>query len=210
MYWHENAPEKVWKTQVINLTTETDFVAHVTLDNLNPSQRYAYRVVIDGESSKDVYHFSTQTLWKWRTDPPNTKVLLGSCSYINEPEYDRPGKSHGQGYQIFNEMAKHNPNLTLWLGDNLYFREADNSPSGMRMRYKHDRALPELQPLLQKGAHVAIWDDHDYGPNDANASFEYKDTALALFKRYWANPSYGLPDMPGISTVVHQDDADFF
>lgn len=51
---------------------------------------------------------------------------------------------------------------------------------------------------LTATAHVAIWDDHDYGPNDADGAYPLKGASLALFKRYWANPSYGLPETPGV------------
>jgi alkaline phosphatase D len=99
----------------------------------------------------------------------------------------------------------------LWLGDNVYLREADyDSRWGMAERYRHTRALPELQPLLRSTQHYAIWDDHDYGPDNANRSFPRKGESLALFKRYWANATYGLPGEPGIFTTVGFRDVDFF
>ena len=120
-------------------------------------------------------------------------------------------RTYGAGYEIFSAMAKRQAEMMLWLGDNLYFREADYSSRwGMAYRYRKDRSLPELQSLLQTGHHYAIWDDHDYGPNDSNSSFIFKDESLKLFKRYWANPSYGLPEVPGVFTKVTFNDADFF
>ncbi len=108
-------------------------------------------------------------------------------------------------------MAAAKPDLTLWLGDNVYYREADyDSPASMAARWRHDRKVPELQGLLAIGNHAAIWDDHDYGPNDANSSFVLKEHALELFKRYWANPSHGLPGVPGIFTSFRHGDAEFF
>jgi alkaline phosphatase D len=80
----------------------------------------------------------------------------------------------------------------------------------MHYRYTHDRALKGLQPLLRKGRHYAIWDDHDYGPNDSNKSLILEDESLTLFKRYWVNPSFGLPELPGVFTVVSYGDADLF
>jgi alkaline phosphatase D len=69
--------------------------------------------------------FRTPPLWQWRTDPPDFTLLTGSCAYINEEAYDRPGKPYGDGYSIFETMAQMRPDLTLWMGDNLYFHEAD-------------------------------------------------------------------------------------
>jgi alkaline phosphatase D len=108
-------------------------------------------------------------------------------------------------------MAAARPDLTVWLGDNLYFREVDfDSPWGMAARYAHSRQQSSLQALLRTGSHAAIWDDHDFGPNDSNSSFNLKDASLELFKRYWPNPSFGLPEHPGVFTIARQGDADFF
>jgi len=64
--------------------------------------------------------------------------------------------------------------------------------------------------LLTAAPHLAIWDDHDYGPNDADMSYVMKGDALQLFRRYWANPSYGLPDVPGIFGRARWGDVDIF
>lgn len=192
------------------LREEEDFAARIELVALEPGQTYRYRVLGRGTAWASGM-FKTLPLWQWRGNPPNFRVLLGSCVYLNEAAFDRPGKPFGGGYSIFSHMAALEPQLTLWLGDNIYFREADyHSPWGMRERYRRDRALPELQALLRTGQHAAIWDDHDYGPNNAGASFVYKGESLKLFRRYWPNPTYGLPDTPGIFTVVKQGDVDFF
>lgn len=215
-YWAD-APAKSASTrqkrlsQRVKLEKDKDFAAHIPLNNLEPGGRYAYQVLVNGKAVSPVHYLSTQKLWQWRTSPPDFRVVLGSCTYINEPAYDRPGTPYGGGTEIFAAMAAARPELTLWLGDNVYFREADfDSPAGMAARYRHDRATPELQTILTTGSHAAIWDDHDYGPNDANSTFIFKQQALTLFQRYWANPSYGMPDAAGAFTVVHQGDADFF
>ena len=58
--------------------------------------------------------------------------------------------------------------------------------------------------------HLAIWDDHDYGPNDSDASYVLKGETLALFRRYGPNPSAGLPDAPGTSGMARYGDVLFF
>lgn len=99
----------------------------------------------------------------------------------------------------------------LWLGDNTYLREADwNSRTGFINRYSHTRALPELQPLLASTHHYAIWDDHDYGPNDSDGSFWLKKTASEVFKLFWGNPNYDVTGKGGITGVFQWGDLDFF
>jgi alkaline phosphatase D len=93
----------------------------------------------------------------------------------------------------------------------VYLREVDyDSRWGMAERYRQTRALPELQPLLRSTHHYAIWDDHDYGPDNSNRAFPLKEHSLELFRRYWANPAYGLPNTPGVFTSFTFGDIDFF
>jgi len=99
----------------------------------------------------------------------------------------------------------------LWLGDNVYFRETDwDSRSGMIARYTHDRALPQLQRFLATVHHYAIWDDHDYGPNDSDRSFLHKHTARQVFTLFWCNPTVGIDGTQGITTAFSWGDVDFF
>ncbi len=212
-YWNSEYPTQRVLSAITPLLAEEDNAGKIVLNSLEPGILYRYRVILDASAVTTLsdLKFRTQTLWQWRAAPPNFTALMGSCAYINDAPYDRPGQPYGGGYEIFSSMAKRNADVMLWLGDNVYFREADHSsPWGMSYRYRKDRALPELQALLRTGHHFAIWDDHDYGPNDSNRSFIFKENSLNLFKRYWANPSFGLPDVPGVFTKVSFSDVDFF
>ena len=212
-YWPDGQPGKIRSSQASSLKSEQQYSAHITIDGLEPGTSYHYSVKLNGKPVRipGKLMFHTQPLWKWRNDPPPFRVVTGSCAYINDAAYDRPGRPYGDEYDIFTRIAAQSPDMMLWLGDNVYTREADfDSRWGMAERYRHTRALPELQPLLHSTHHYAIWDDHDYGPNEANRSFVLKDQSLALFKRYWSNPAYGLPGEPGIFTTFTFRDIDFF
>jgi alkaline phosphatase D len=67
-----------------------------------------------------------------------------------------------------------------------------------------------MQALLASRPNFATWDDHDYGPNDANASFELKDVALEAFKDFWGNKTYGEADNPGVYSKFTWSDCEFF
>lgn len=164
------------------------YQAEVT--NLNPGTNYQYFVSdAKGSAISDTLQIQTQPLWQYRTDPPQLNFLLGSCTYINETEFDRPGDPYGGEYEIFQSMATESYDAMLWLGDNIYLREVDFfSLSGYVHRYSHARALPEMQGLISKGVHYAIWDDHDFGPNDCDGSWVHSDWALSAFKAFWPNP----------------------
>lgn len=213
-YWLDGKPDSMKQGPAVKADKSTDWVARWQLSGLEPGKRYQYRVLWrKGESHghSEVASFSTDTLWQWRQDPPPLRVLAGSCAYTNDPDFDRPDKPYGQSTAIFQSMARQKPDLTLWMGDNIYFREVDfDDEAGMAERYVKWRQIPDMQPLLRTGSHLAIWDDHDYGPNDSNSSYNFKDVSLKLFERYWVNPSYGLPGAPGVFTRSSMADAEFF
>jgi alkaline phosphatase D len=187
-----------------------DFAAALRLAGLDPGTRYRYTVLLDGKPAAEPGRFATQALWQFRTDPPTFTVAFGSCFYVND-RFDRPGPPWGAEFGILDAIAARAPDLMLWLGDNVYFREPEwTSAEGMSARYRAARTLPELRRLARATSHVAIWDDHDYGPNDADGSFTMKGAALEAFKRYWPNPSHGLPGVPGVFGMVTYGDVDFF
>jgi alkaline phosphatase D len=224
-YWDENDERRRHVTDAVRLTAATDYAAQVAVTGLAPGTTYRYRVLLDGREARvaQPLSFRTEALWMWQKHsfiaaqghvPRDFRVAFGSCAYVNDPPFDRsmrPSGPYGGGYGIFDSIARRKPDLMLWLGDNTYLRDADvGSPAGIAQRYRHDRALPELQALLRTGNHYAIWDDHDFGPNDSNSSFTYKADALEVFQRYWANGAGGQPGVPGIFRVVSHYDADFF
>jgi alkaline phosphatase D len=155
--------------------------------------------------------FETNNNWAYRMPPPEFSFALGSCAYINEETADRAGKPYGGDYQIFQSVAQSKPNFMLWLGDNVYFREPDlSSKSGMQHRYTHSRNIPELKKLLANVPQYAIWDDHDYGPNDSDRSFVNKELSKETFDLFWANPPQNHPQLNGITTQFNKSDCDFF
>jgi len=197
----------------IQTTREGNCIAQVVLSGLKSGSRYNYELYIDGRLVNRAYRtsFQTQAFWQWRTEPPAFTVAIGSCAYINEEEFDRPGKPYGSEYEIFTTIASKQPDVMLWLGDNVYYREPDfYSTAQMRHRYEHDRALPEWQSLLGASHNYAIWDDHDFGPNNSDWTYRKKKDALEIFKSYWANPGYGLEDTPGVFFNFIWGDVEFF
>ena len=213
-YWPEGDKSAQQMTDAYTTHKAEVFTAKLLADQVEPGTTYEYELQINGKSVKFDYPttFQTQELWQWRKDPPTFTMALGSCSYVNEPVYDRPNNSYGGDYHIFQSIHKMRPDAMLWLGDNMYLREADwFSRTGIMHRYTHTRSLPEMQPLLATTHNYAIWDDHDYGPNDSDRSYIHKNTTLEAFRLFWGNPTYGLTgEASGITTMFQWADMDFF
>jgi alkaline phosphatase D len=214
-YWRAGQPEttRTMEQAAPSPTPAGGQILHFRPGLLEPGAAYEYRLAIDGvaQTLPHPATFQTQPLWEWRAPAPDFKFITGSCAYINDPAYDRPGTPYGRTVRTFELMGESDAEFVVWLGDNWYYREADfDSISGLWYRAQHDRAAPELSRLFATKHHYATWDDHDYGPNDSNSSYEYKDEALKIFQAYWGNHSYGERDNPGVYTKFYWSDAAFF
>jgi alkaline phosphatase D len=184
----------------------------IDLNGLEFGTSYSYEIFLDGKQIKLPFNtkFKTKDLWQYRKPAPDFSFLTGSCAYFNEEKYDRPGKPYGGDSSIFETMANTPADFHIWLGDNWYTREVDYSSAwGLNYRASHDRAQNVLQAFMASMPQYAIWDDHDYGPNDAGKSFNLKEESRATFKNYWLNPSYG-EDEKSIYTKISYADVDYF
>jgi len=203
-FWDLESPLKKRNTETLKTSKSNAFAATLVADSLLPGKKYGYELLINDKAQKFSYplQFQTIPLWQFRTEPPEFTFAVGSCAYIGDPFWDRPGKSYGDSMLIFKTIYEKRPELMLWIGDNTYTREGDwNTQGGFFHRYTHTRSLPEMQALLASTHHYATWDDHDYGPNDSDRSFWNKDMASKTFKTFWPTiPGKPLGEGPTTST----------
>ncbi len=152
--------------------------------------------------------------------PPGQFTLaFGSCAH--------QGRFPKQ--PIWEAIAREKPDCFLFLGDNIYLPKKEKDFPDTREAvvelyrdlYDKNRQLPELQPLLRSTMTYAIWDDHDFGPNNCDRTWKWKDVALQVFKEYFPGeyglpltsaPAEvkGLPDAPGIFYRFAWGDIDVF
>ncbi len=164
VYWDLEAPGDRMETATARTEKSGAYTAKVVADQVQPGRRYGYELHLDGVHVERPYplEFQTQVLWQWRTDPPDFRIAAGSCFFVNDGPYDRPGEPYGGDFQILDAMVEKDADAMVWLGDNFYYREPDwNTRTGMIYRNTHSRAQPELQPFLASTHHYATWDDHD-------------------------------------------------
>ncbi len=129
------------------------------------------------------------------------RVVYG-YGYKHAENRMKPGRS------IFMEMASRKADLVLFLGDFPY--TAKGAKEEVREGSRKLRSVPGFRQLTASTPTYAIYDDHDFGPNDCDGTHKNADEALAAFKEYWPNPSYGLPDDRGIYTSFVVGNVEFF
>jgi alkaline phosphatase D len=209
-YW-EKGDKNIHKTDPVKTDKSQAFIARIIADEVSMGKKYEYEVWVNRKKLSFDYplEFQTQELWQWRKDPPAFSFIFGTCNYVNEEATDRPGRPYGGADEVYAAMYAKKPDFMLWGGDNFYYREPDYTRTGMIHRNDHARAVKSMQPLLANVHHYAIWDDHDYGPNDSDRSFPLKQTSLEMFKMYWGNPNYIFPN-EGITGKFQWADVEFF
>jgi alkaline phosphatase D len=209
-YWKEGHPDNIRQKNFEGELGKEFNPVQIVITGLDPNSKYHYQFILNGTRSTATGTFNTQDLWQWRKPAPDFSFLTGSCAYFNEPIYDRPGKPYGGDSIIFKTMARDTADFMLWLGDNWYTREVDiQSAWGLWYRASRDRAQPILQPLLKTMPQYAIWDDHDFGPDNSGSSYGFKDISRDIFMKYWCNPFYG-QNGKGIYSQVSYSDVDLF
>lgn len=211
-YWPADAeePKDVRKSITRSTLLEDACSTKLTVTGLAFNTTYHYKVYIDNVGAKPTFRegykesgdipmsFKTKPKWRHTKDnaktPPDFRVAFGSCAYINEEGHlweDTKKPEYGGDYQIFESIYETKPDVMLWLGDNIYLGEADwQSMHAIHHRYTFNRKIPELTALLANTVHYAIWDDHDYGPNNTGREFWNKAMTRDAFKTFWANPPY--------------------
>lgn len=99
------------------------------------------------------------------------RIAFGSCARQSKPQ------------PIWSTITAAQPHLFAFLGDNFY---ADaTTADGLRARHAEFAQLPALQAFRRRHPHVAIWDDHDYGVDDAGAEYPLKQLSQQLFCDSW-------------------------
>ena len=101
-------------------------------------------------------------------------IGFGSCAHQDKPQ------------PILDLVAHRGPDLFLYLGDNIYGDTRDMQV--LRSKYAVLESKPEFQRLAAASPLLSVWDDHDYGENDAGADYPFKKESRDIFLDFWQVP----------------------
>lgn len=123
----------------------------------------------------------------WGPDSVLTRIAFGSCMEETLPVPALRGVLATQ------------PDLFLAMGDNLYGDDPADDPSLpiLTQAYRDLAVNADFVALNSRVPILATWDDHDFGANDAGASYGGKTRAEALFDGFWGDSAFG-QDHPGV------------
>lgn len=160
-------------------------VVALTMDfeKLDANTWYNIFISIDGWGTQALYGFKTQDT----VPSKDVSFLFGSCSLLlnGAGRIAFPGFSHF----IFQRMKKKAADFMLWGGDNIYYfgKDYESGENMFNRNLLQRKRYKKLNALLATMPQYAIWDDHDFGPNNADSSFALKETALQVFQHFWPN-----------------------
>ncbi|WP_017666233.1 alkaline phosphatase D family protein [Porphyrobacter sp. AAP82] len=123
-----------------------------------------------------------------------TRIAVGSCNHQSASQH------------MWAQVAAANPQLFLMIGDNVYGDagwDGDAGLASLRAAYARQASHPEFAEFRAKVPMQAVWDDHDFGFNDAGASFPFRRWSETLFETFWGS-SEAVKARPGVyqSTIT--------
>ena len=106
---------------------------------------------------------------------PITRIALGSCIRQDKPQ------------PIWEAVARYRPDVFLMLGDNIYGDTEDMEV--LRRKYAVLAANEGFAALRRTVPIIAVWDDHDFGDNDAGRDYRMRRESQEVFLDFFGVPA---------------------
>jgi alkaline phosphatase D len=174
---------------------KSDMTGTMRLTNLSPEALYFYRLRTNGVTLPGTYQFISS--------PETSRVRTFSFAVLSDFQ-----KAVAPAYA---SVASQGPAFVIFLGD---FSHAEPATlSEMRamhrqMRGSESAAGRDFIKHIMQFPFYHVWDDHDFGKNNADKTFSGKQDALKAFREYF--PTTVLPSANGIWHKFQYAQAEFF
>lgn len=121
-------------------------------------------------------------LWIWllaftqgQAQDAISRIAFGSC-----------GHQIGEQF-IWNNVVDADPDLWIWLGDNIYGDTEDMNV--LRKKYQQLGDNQNYTYLKENVPIIATWDDHDYGVNDGGKEYPMRAESQQVFLEFFEEPA---------------------
>jgi len=162
-----------------------DYTAQIPLDSLSPSTTYYYDILVDGSSQLAEPYPQFTTFPQEGTSVDFKVVVLNdffTTYFPGAPQVD-----------TFASASAESPDLVIIGGD--FDHRDPRSQSEKRQMFKavySAGASGFPDQILDKYPLAHVWDDHDYGENNAYKDYAYKALSLEVLREYF--PLYPTSD----------------
>jgi len=181
--------KKAGDALVFSTEAQSDFQS-IKVDGLDPDTEYEYQVAgIRG---------------RFKTFPaPGQKsgfrFMFGSCS------------ATGSRSKIFSLISKFRPGFFLHLGDLHYADISENNVGLFDKEYERIFENEVISSAFRSTALAYVWDDHDFGPNNADKNSGTKEAASLSYRKNFPhyplaayNASFENPTSPSSFLPIYQ------
>lgn len=104
-----------------------------------------------------------------------SRIAFGCCADSEKPQ------------PVWEHVLARRNDLFIFLGDNIY---GDSRDMGvLAAKYAQLATIPGFAKLRETTPLVAMWDDHDFGENDAGGEYPMKEASRQLFLDFWGEPA---------------------
>ena len=163
---HVGGTESLANARTFDAVTDDEGVVRIDIDGLAPDTRYYYAFVVDGEVDR-------RRIGRFRTQP------LGASSFsLAFAGCARTG-SNGA---VFDTIRTLDPQMVIIQGDLHYADIARNTQQAFRQILDHQLSRPGPEALFQSCPVAYVWDDHDFGGNDATSPS--RPAAMATYRQF--------------------------
>jgi hypothetical protein len=156
------------------------FAARVALTGLDPDTQYYYRIKLDGGAA----HAETGA-FKTAPTPGTAKTFSVSTASCSDTDSD---------HAIFGVLEDEVHDLFIHTGDLHYLNISTDSDELFQSGYHRSIGIPAQNAAYRIKAWDYVWDDHDWGANNSDASSASAPAAQTVYRQL--APHYSIPAGP--------------
>lgn len=158
-------------------------LARFEILDLQADTEYSYSVT---EGPAEPNEPTAEATFHTRTDGPhNVRVVVGSCART------------GSNGAVFDAMVEEEPDLYIAIGDLHYASLSSSDPADHLDEYERALTQPGQSALFRSVPTAYVWDDHDFGPDNADSTSPSRAAVSSAFRQ--AVPHELVDDDPSAS-----------
>lgn len=185
---HINPAEDPYKAGTmaaeIHAEADSDGIVSFRLVGLQSDKEYSYTIEVNGKSGPPG-RFHT-----FAEGPMSFRIGFASCA------------TTGSNHRIFTTLENLRPLFFIHMGDFHYEDIARNEPSLFRRAYDRVLSSPRQGAFYRATPVAYVYDDHDFGPDDADGTSPSKPAAIQTYQQ--CVPHYPLSRINGKVQTIQQ------
>lgn len=178
-------------------------VLRARFDGLKAGVKYSLQVLRPDGTLRDVRELRT-------LDTKKARVRFAIASCMDDAYSDEQAA-------MWNDLLSRSPDVLFLIGDNSYADRPTipgigTTPNTLWKRYAETRDLLAVFRTASLVPTLAVWDDHDYGVNDGDRTYRFRNESREIFEAFF--PQSAIPGVlergPGVSSRLVAFGQQFF